>query len=300
MSPLLQSSFQNLTPKGEVSPLVKWVGGKTRLLPEIVARMPRRFGQYFEPFVGGAALYLHLEPERAVLSDLNRDLIETYRTVVADPDAVLEELSDHQNNHGEEHYYETRAYWNGEHEPHMVPTPVWRAGAFIYLNKTCFNGLWRVNKSGEFNVPMGDYKNPDIRRPTALRAAAVALGRADLRIADYRTTVQEARAGDFIYFDPPYIPVSATAAFTTYNAGGFGLDQQKDLAAVAGMLVSRGCYVMLSNSDTPLAHDLYKDFRRDRVTRSGSINSDTTRRGAVGELIITGGYTPNPKKSVAK
>jgi DNA adenine methylase len=166
-----------------------------------------------------------------------------------------------------------------------------RAAAFIYLNKTCFNGLWRVNRSGAFNVPMGRYTNPSICTPTVLRGAHTALALAELRNADYREAIADAERGDFLYFDPPYDPITRTANFTGYTAGLFGADDQRALAACARSLVRRGCRVMLSNSDTRFVRSLYRDFKIERVMCGRSINSNGKRRGKVSELIITGGMS---------
>lgn len=269
------------------SPIVKWVGGKTKLLPELLARMPERFGRYYEPFAGGAALFFRLAPKRAVLADSNPDLIGLYTAVRSNVEAVIRRLQAHRDRHDEAHYYETRARWNDRDASWSTPE---RAAAFIYLNKTCFNGLWRVNRAGAFNVPIGRYTDPPICVPEALRAAQQVLARAELRHADYRTAVRDARAGDFLYFDPPYDPVTPTANFTSYTANAFGADEQRALAETARELVARGCRVMLSNSDTPFIRSLYKGFRVDRVKCPRAINSNAAKRGDVDELIITGGY----------
>lgn len=269
------------------SPIVKWVGGKTKLLPDLLSRMPERYGRYYEPFAGGAALFFRLAPKRAVLADSNPDLIGLYTAVANDVNAVIRRLQGHRDAHDEAHYYDMRTRWNDR--DHEWSTPE-RAAAFIYLNKTCFNGLWRVNRSGAFNVPIGRYTDPPICVPDALRAAHHVLSRAEIRRADYRTAVRDAKAGDFLYFDPPYDPVTPTANFTSYTADSFGPDEQRALADTARELVARGCQVMLSNSDTPFIRSIYKGFRVDRVKCARAINSNAAKRGDVDELIITGGY----------
>jgi DNA adenine methylase len=269
------------------APIVKWVGGKTKLLGELVARMPRDYGRYFEPFAGGAALFFRVAPERAVLSDANADLIATYRALATDADAVVRRLAIHRRYHDKKHYYAVRDRWN---DADVSWSPVDRAAAFIYLNKTCFNGLWRVNRAGGFNVPMGRYDDPPICVPDALAAAGRALARADLRCGDYRAAVADAVAGDFVYFDPPYVPVTTTANFTSYTAGDFDLADQRALADLARELVLRGCKVMLSNSDTPTVRTLYRGMRIDRVACPRAINSNASRRGDVDEVIATAGY----------
>jgi len=273
----------DVAPTKQAAPIIKYVGGKTKLLPELVKRAPKKFGRYYEPFCGGAALFFHLAPGRAVLSDTNVDLIQLYATISNDVEGVIRQLRRLARDHDEGHYYATRDRWN---KAKMSGTA--RAATFIYLNKTCFNGLWRVNAAGEFNVPMGRYENPTICNPDALRAAATALASTEVCLVDYREAVADAERGDFVYCDPPYAPASATSNFTSYTAGGFSADNQRELAELARTLVDRGVHVMLSNSDTPFTRKLYRGFTISRVTCGRSINSNAEKRGAVNELIITG------------
>lgn len=266
---------------------MKWVGGKTKLLPELLARMPERYNRYYEPFAGGAALFFRLAPKRAVLADYNHDLVGLYTTIAKDVNAVIRRLEMHHKAHCESHYYETRERWNDREVSWSTPE---RAAAFIYLNKTCFNGLWRVNRSGAFNVPIGRYTDPPICVPEALRAAQQVLSRAEIRRADYREAVADAKAGDFLYFDPPYDPITPTANFTSYTSNVFGPEQQQELADTARQLIAKGCQVMLSNSDTPFIRSIYKGLRIDRVKCARAINSNAAKRGDVDEVIITGGY----------
>lgn len=268
----------------KAEPILKWAGSKRRLLPELLARVPRSFGRYFEPFVGGGAFFFGLAPERAILGDLNGDLVKTYNAVAVDPSAVVRRLQRHARRHSPEHYYNVRDQWRRRTSWSVARA----AGAFIYLNKTCFNGLWRVNRAGHFNCPMGRYDKPAICQPEVLRAAHVALQRAELRAGDFRTSIADAEPGDFIYLDPPYVPLSATANFTSYSTNGFGFDDHRALADAARRLVARGCHVMVSNSDTAFVRELYKGFRIDRVKCGRSINSDATKRGDVDELTIWG------------
>lgn len=265
-------------------PVLKWCGGKTRLLPDLRARMPATFGRYYEPFAGGAALFFDLEPERAVLGDANADLIGMYRALAGCVEAVLFDLEQHDAAHCESYFKQTRSRWNA-----------WRnswpshelAAAFLYLNKGCFNGLWRVNRAGEFNVPWNksatvsfDYEH--------LRAASTLLQRAELRAGGYRETVRDAKRGDLVYIDSPYVPVSKTANFTAYAAGGFGPDDQCDLADLVRDLTSRGVYCLVSNSDTPLVRELYSGMRIDTVQCGRAINSKGSGRGKVSEVIVVG------------
>ncbi len=267
------------------APIVKWAGGKSRLLDELLARSPRRFRRYFEPFLGGAALYFRLAPRFGVLSDCNADLINMYRCVAFHVEAVIRRLARHREDHDETHYYQMRERWNTEG---ALVADVDRAAAFIYLNKTCYNGLWRVNSRGHFNVPVGRYDEPSIFDPVALRAASRLLQRAEIAPRHFADAADRARAGDFLYFDPPYHPLSETARFTSYTAGSFGPDDQSELAEVARGLVRRGCSVMVSNSDTEFIRDLYRGFRIDVVDCSRAINSKASGRGPQRELIILG------------
>jgi DNA adenine methylase len=261
-------------------PVVKWVGGKTKLLPELLARMPKTYGTYFEPFAGGLALFFRVAPARAVLNDLNAGLVGLYRTIAANVAPVIAALEAHKRDHSEAHYYAAREEWNSGHG-----SPAQRSALFIYLNKTCFNGLWRVNRKGEFNVPMGRYDDPRICDADGLRAAAAALATAELMHGDYRACAERAVRGDFVYFDSPY-----DDTFTAYTADSFGSAQQHELAELARTLVARGVRVMLSNSDTPFVRQLYRGFHVDRVKCARAINSNTAKRGAVDEVIVTGGY----------
>lgn len=273
-----------MTSTSKASPIVKWAGAKRRLLPELLARVPKQFGRYYEPFAGGAALFFGLAPERAVLGDINADLIETYRAVAEDPAGVIRILRGHAREHSAEHYYRTRDRWNAQRARWTCA----RVGAgLIYFLKTCFNGLWRVNRSGEFNVPLGRYENPTICEPEVLRTAHAAFRRTELRAGDFRSTVADIERGDFCYFDPPYLPASSTSNFTSYSRDGFGLEDQQALADTARRLVARGAYVVLTNSDVPTVRRLYRGFRIETVKVARSINSDASGRGEVSELIIT-------------
>ena len=270
------------------SPVVKWAGGKSRLIDELVARIPGRFRRYFEPFVGGGALFFRTAPTSAVLNDSNRDLINTYRCIAWNVESVIRWLVQLRRRHDQDHYYQIRDRFNDRERP---MTDVARAAAFIYLNKTCYNGLYRVNSKGRFNVPIGRYKDPQIFDPEHLRATSRLLRRAEISAGDYRDCVEAVRAGDFVYFDPPYAPVSATANFTAYTADAFGDDQQAALADRAHYLVRQGAHVLISNSDAPLIRELYlglDGFRIDEVDCSRAINSKAQKRGAVTELLISG------------
>ncbi|HYU15335.1 MAG TPA: DNA adenine methylase [Candidatus Acidoferrum sp.] len=270
---------------GAASPIVKWAGGKSRLLDELCSRAPERYRRYFEPFVGGAALYFRLRPRWAVLGDSNPDLINMYRCVAWNVEAVIRRLTRHREAHGEDHYYAVRERWN---RPGGLSADVDRAAAFIYLNKTCYNGLWRVNSRGEFNVPLGRYEDPAIFDRLQMGAASRLLQRAELRAGHFADAVAGAGAGDFVYFDPPYHPLSVTAHFTSYTSSSFGADDQRELARVARELVRRGCSVLVSNSDTEFVRELYRGFAIDVVDCGRAINSKASARGPQRELLIRG------------
>ena len=269
-----------------VSPIVKWAGGKSKILGPLLDRRPTAFRRYFEPFLGGGAVFFRLRPRRAALSDLNPDLMNTYRCVAWHVEAVIRRLRAHQRNHGQDYYYAVRERWNQG----RVRSDVGRAAAFIYMNKTCFNGLYRVNQRGHFNVPIGRYTDPPICEAEKLRAAARILQRAELATGHFTDRVASAGPGDFVYFDPPYDPLTRTANFTSYTPGSFTEADQYELAQVVGDLTDRGAHVMLSSSDTPYVRKLYRGFKIDRVAVARAINSRASARGAVPELIITNGY----------
>jgi DNA adenine methylase len=245
------------------------------------------YGRYFEPFVGGGAMFFRLAPASACLTDMNAELIGTYKAVRDEVELVIRHAGKLAAQHDEDFYYETRELWNASR---AQLSPSQRAATFLYLNKTCFNGLWRVNKKGFFNVPAGRYSNPTVCDAEALRAASAALEKAELACRPFEHVVDEAGAGDFVYFDPPYDPVSGTSDFTSYTADSFTADDQARLAKVFRRLADRGCAVMLSNSDTPFVRKLYAGFKIDRVKCARAINSKADGRGAVNEVIVTNDF----------
>jgi DNA adenine methylase len=260
-------------------PFIKWVGGKRQLLPELRARVPVQYGHYFEPFVGGGALFFDLLPECATLCDANERLVRTYKGVRNDVEQVIELLASYP--HENAFFYELRAVAVD------ACTDAEVAAWFIYLNRVGFNGLYRVNQSGGFNVPFGSHKNPTICDADTLRACSRALKSAELRVSDFAASVTEAQAGDLVYFDPPYAPLSATSSFTTYTAGGFGPTEQRRLRDLALELKRRGVHVLLSNSSAPLIRDLYADgFHVEEVGARRAVNSKASGRGLVKELLI--------------
>ncbi len=269
----------SVSPPSSAKPFLKWAGGKTQLLGEILARVPKRFGRYYEPFLGGGAVFFALKPERATLSDINGDLIATYMAVRDHVEDVVIALRDYRCN--KEDYYRVR----GQCIEGM--TEAERAARLIYLNRTCFNGLYRVNRSGQFNVPFGQYRNPTICHAENLRQVSLAMRSMRLRCQPVTDLARQARRGDFVYFDPPYAPVSATAQFVQYARGGYGVQDQKALARLFRALSRRGVHVLLSNSDTPLVRHLYRDFRIERVMARRSINRSADGRGVVPEVLVS-------------
>lgn len=278
-----------------VKPFVKWAGGKSKLLGELLPRVPTEMRTYAEPFAGGAALYFALASDearrfgRAVLCDRNEELIACYRAVKADAPAVIRALGAYR--YDEELFYEVRERSTAR----MSDTE--RAARFIFLNKTCFNGLWRVNASGKFNVPFGRYDNPRILDEDALLHASRALARAELRVGDFAEATQGLGAGDFVYFDPPYDPATETSDFTAYARGGFSRADQERLADEMRRLRAAGALAMLSNADTRAMRELYFDFAVETVKAPRSINSVGERRGLARELVVTswGRAAPPPR-----
>ncbi len=266
------------------SPFVKWVGGKGRLLSQLRPLLPQgiEFMRHVEPFLGGGALFFARQPPRALLSDVNLSLVGAYKAIADNVDRVIAELEILAASHNETFYYKVRDRYNQQRRT----SPSSQAAMFIYLNKTCFNGLHRVNRKGEFNVPVGRYKNPRICDPTGLRAASQALRGADLRCAAFEELVHTCKAGDFVYFDPPYEPVSQTSNFTGYATNGFTQDDQTLLRDVFAALDKRGCKLMLSNSDVPFIRKLYKSFNVTTVAAPRAINCDATKRGRVSEVVV--------------
>lgn len=270
-------------------PIVKWAGGKTRLLAHLQDHLatcaPLEIGTYAEPFAGGAAFFFALASttpriwKKAILADQNTELLACYRAVKTDVEAVIEALGPYK--HDEALFYETRKVSTDK------LSDVARAARFIFLNRTCYNGLWRVNASGKFNVPFGRYKNPRILDPDGLRAASKALRGVQIVHKDFSEVTERLKSGDFVYLDPPYVPVSKTAAFTAYSKNGFGPEDQRRLVDELRGLRKRGAMAMLSNADTPETRELYREFACHVVGMPRSINSNAKKRGNAAELIVT-------------
>lgn len=265
-------------------PFLKWAGGKSRLAATIAASRPRYYGTYHEPFVGSGALFFYLYRHglvrRAILSDINAELISTYRAIRDHVEQVIKILSTFP--YDEKFYYELRQV-----NPFTLDLPH-LAARMIYLNKTGYNGLYRVNSKGEFNVPFGRYKRPRYLDPDNLRAVSKALQRVDLRCVSFEAILSWVEPGDWVYCDPPYVPISATSNFTEYQPNGFGLEEHYRLRDVALQLFHKGAFVTLSNSDTEMTRELYGDwpFELQEVLAPRFISSKASSRGKVGELLI--------------
>jgi DNA adenine methylase len=281
-------------------PIVKWAGGKTRLLPALRRLIPAKIATYVEPFAGGAALFYELANEglfeRAILADRNADLVACYRAVRDDVERLIVALGAYK--YDKDLFYEVR-----DRDPSKLDD-FERGARFLFLNRTCFNGLWRVNASGKFNVPFGRYKNPRIIDHAGLRAASAALAKAEVRNADFADVVRKLRPGDFAYFDPPYVPISKTSDFTAYAEGGFGPEDQERLVATFRELEARGVPAMISNADTDETRALYKGFAVHQVEAPRTINADPSKRGFTTELIVLNfgkrGFHPVRKPRRAK
>lgn len=270
-------------------PFIKWVGGKRRLLPQLEPLMPpgveRR--RHVEPFVGGGAFFFARAPRNALLCDVNPALVTTYEAVRDELSSVVSALAALARRHGKESYYAVRERYNAARTGKKRVSKASQAAMFIYLNKTCFNGLHRVNRKGEFNVPMGRYKNPRILDTERLQMASAALQSADVRCEGFEGLLRSAKPGDFIYLDPPYEPVSRTASFTSYAKDGFSQDDQVRLRDVFGALHQRGCKLMLSNSDVPFIRELYAEWNVHTVHAARAVNSNGAGRGKVPEVVVT-------------
>lgn len=274
-----------VTPK----PFVKWAGGKRQLIPIINQNLPESFGTYYEPFLGGGALLFHIltdkNGQKCSISDLNSDLVLAYTTIRDRVDSLIASLKNHEKNYqkdSESYYYSIR-----ENNPR---SEIEKTSRLIFLNRTCFNGLYRVNSKGKFNVPLGKYSNPNIVNEENLRAVSSILqsSRISIKCRDFEAVLRDAKKGDLIYFDPPYQPVSATANFTSYTNKDFTYDDLTRLAELCLKLDSRGCNVLLSNSDSKEVADIFSKnpWKITRIEANRSINSNSKKRTGHFELLI--------------
>ena len=266
---------------------LKWAGGKSQLIEQFENLFPPDFRNYYEPFIGSGAVFFYLKSKlrlnKVILSDSNEELINCFVVVRDKPFELIEALSSHRKRHSKEYYYEVRRLGSNRLDS------VSRAARMIYLNKTCFNGLYRVNSKGQFNVPYGDYNNPSIFDRNTLIQASQMLQGVDLRVMTFDKVLDFAGKDDFVYFDPPYIPVSRTSSFTGYSKSRFSIKEQNQLSEVFRALDSRGCFAMLSNSDHSLTRELYRDYDKNIVIvrAKRKINSVGSKRGAINEIVVT-------------
>jgi DNA adenine methylase len=272
----------------EIPKFVKWAGGKTQLIEQFIPLFPKKFNRYLEPFVGSGAVFFYviqkLQPSEIIISDTNEELINAYQIIKEDVEKLIIELKQHKEYHiveGKKYYSTIRST-----SPNDLPD-LERAARFIYLNKTCFNGLYRVNSKGQFNVPMGSYKNPDIIQEEKLRLISKLLQNVTIKIMSFERVLDLAKKGDFIYFDPPYYPLQKGKSFTTYTKDNFLEEEQKLLAEIFTKLDQKGCLVMESNSETEFIKKLYPEFNVNIVKARRMINCDGSKRGEINEYVIT-------------
>ena len=277
-----------------VSPILKWVGGKRQLLSEILPMIKLKSSTtYVEPFLGGGAVLFGLQPRKAIINDYNNELINVYITVRDSAEELIKQLDIHNANNSEEYYYEIRALDRSEKYQEM--SNVEKAARIIYLNKTCYNGLYRVNLAGQFNSPYGKYKNPNIVNATAIRAMSKYFNENEIEICngDYKEILKKVKKGAFVYLDPPYMPISSSASFTGYTENGFSYEQQVSLKEECDKLKEKGIAFVQSNSDCHEIRELYKEYEIKTVQAKRAINSIASKRGEINEVLIY--YVPNEK-----
>lgn len=271
-------------------PFLKWVGGKGQLLKQFQDIYPSKYGTFYEPFVGGGAVFFNLRPKKAHINDTNKTLINAYIHIRDDAERVIHDLSLIDKKYKalqteelrKEFFYSMRERFNSVGVNENEKTSL-----LIFLNRTCFNGLYRENSKGGFNVPFGKYKNPRILDTENLLTVSLALKKTKITCLSFESSVAEAKPGDFIYFDPPYHPINSTSNFTSYNKDDFSSVDQKKLRDCFKQLSDKGCLVMLSNSDTELIHELYKGFNIRTVHAGRAINSKASKRGKIKEVVVT-------------
>lgn len=269
-----------LAPSVAPRPFLKWAGGKGQLIQQYLPYFPKTFSTYYEPFLGGGAIFFHLRPAQATLTDINPELVNVYCCVRDRAEAVIALLREYQQQHGHDFYYQMRS--------NPGKTAIEKAARFIYLNKTCFNGLYRENSKGQFNVPMGSYKAPRVCHPELLHAVSQTLKHTTIAVQPFDAVLDQARSDrDFVYFDPPYHPISSTSQFTAYSRYSFHPADQIRLRDTFAQLAQRGVNVMLSNSDCPFVRELYQGFKIHPIVAARSINSNPQRRGKITEVLVT-------------
>ncbi len=273
--------------RSTLQPFTKWTGGKRQLLPIIKSLMPDNYNNYFEPFVGGGALFFNLSPNKAVINDFNNELINCYQQIKKYPQKLIELLAKHQENNSKEYYLKLRSADRDNRIDKM--TNVERAARIMYMLRVDFNGLYRVNSKNQFNVPYGRYKNPKIVDSDLILSISQYLNSNNIKIltGDFEKAIQDVAVGDFVYFDPPYIPLSETSAFTSYTHEDFTYEDQVRLRDCFKKLDEKGAFLMLSNSSSPLVEELYKDFNIHKVEVTRTNGAKTSSRGRISEIIVT-------------
>jgi DNA adenine methylase len=273
----------------KAKPFLKWVGGKGQLLSQFENLFPKKFNSYFEPFVGGGAVFFDINPKKAYINDINETLINTYLHIKNDVEKVIKQLKkieqDFLSKEGiarKEYYYSIREKYNS-----LTHSDFKKSLYFLFFNKTAFNGVYRENSKGEFNVPIGSYKNPKIVNEDNLRLVSKILSNTKITNLSFAEAVKKAKAGDFVYFDPPYYPLSKTSKFTKYSKDDFSKEDQICLRDLYVELDKKGVYVMLSNSSAPFIKELYSDFKQTPVYATRMVNSKSDRRGKITEIVIT-------------
>lgn len=268
-----------------VAPILKWVGGKRQLLHDILPLIQGK-GAYIEPFLGGGAVLFAYQPKKAIVNDYNSELMNVYEVVKSYPEQLIQSLQIHNNNNSEDYYYKIREL--DRDDSYKQFSIIEKASRIIYLNKTCYNGLYRVNSAGYFNSPYGKYKNPNIINAMVIRAMAKYFNENEITLlqGDYKEALKKARKGCFVYLDPPYMPISRSANFTGYTENGFGYKQQQELKMECDKLREKGIKFVQSNSDCPEIRELYKEYTIQTVKAKRVVNSNSAKRGEINEVLI--------------
>ena len=264
-------------------PFLKWAGGKRQLIPQMEEYFPKHYNKYIEPFIGGGAVFFHMLPEKAILIDINKELINCLKVIKNNVKELIELLKNHKNEN--KYYYQIRNL-DRTHRTYDKLSDIEKASRMIYLNRCCYNGLYRVNSKGQFNVPFGKYKNPNFCDEENLIAVSKVLKNVDIYNGSFEICLNFADKDDFIYFDPPYQPISETSSFTSYTKENFGKESQKMLFNVFEILDERGCRLMLSNSYNPFIIDLYKEYKIIFLNAKRAINSIANKRGFIKEILV--------------
>lgn len=269
-------------------PILKWAGGKRQLLDKIRSKIPGEVNRYYEPFIGGGALLFDYLPTRATINDYNNELVNVYLVIKENPNGLIEILEEHQKQHNKEYYYAIRNFDRDENKFAEL-SKVEKAARTIYLNKTCYNGLFRVSSKGYFNTPIGRYVNPKIADKENITSISRYFNENKIKIlcGDFKTALETAKQGDFVYLDPPYQPMSKSSSFTEYTDVGFSFDDQVRLKKECDKLTRKGVKFLLSNSDSPIMHDLYNEYKKDIIPVKRFINCNCEKRTSITEILIS-------------